>query len=85
MMLAYRVLEAGGGAEGAVVTLGDGEGAWRGAGEGEGFLALFSCSFRDIAMASCRSSSSWSCCSVPLDPAPLPEPELEPEEGTWDS
>lgn len=56
-MLAYSVLEEGGGAEGVVdrgVLTGDGAKRTTGA----GVLALFSCSFKDMAKANCKSSSS---------------------------
>lgn len=81
-MLAYRVLEAGGGAEGVTDReLLAGEGAKCTARAGEVFLGLFSCSFSDMAMASCKSSSSRTFCS---DPAP---PDNGEEElcGAWDS
>ena len=54
-MDAYSVLAGGGGAEGVVDDIEtDGEGALLG-----GDLSLFSASLRDMAMASCKSSSSW--------------------------
>lgn len=71
MIEAYRVLETGGGAEGAadwgVIA---GLGTWR-TGAGDFFFVWFSCSFSDMAMASCKSSSSCIFCSVPPPPAAL--------------